>query len=184
MNAWLKLLAVALIGAVLAGCLATFDEPFAPGEKAPAALLGQWQARDAWGEHLKLSIQPATNGRYTATSYQKGAPAPRDQLTFTVSRHGGRWYASAPMPKAYGGRFAIVGFELSEAGELVVYNLDLEQLQQAIAQGGLAGERFDTQDGQGVAVQSTPAQVFAWLDNPANSDVFVEIARYKKVAKR
>ncbi|WP_263260722.1 hypothetical protein [Pseudomonas sp. RIT-PI-S] len=182
MNAWRKLLALALLSALLAGCLATFDEPFAPGEKAPAAMLGQWQARDAWGEHLKLTIQAAPNGHYTAISYQKGSPAPRDQATFTVSRHGGRWYAAAPMPKAYGGRFALVGFELSDAGELVVYNLDLERLQQAIAQGAMVGERSDTREGQGVAVRSTPAQVFAWLDDPANSDVFVEIARYKRAA--
>lgn len=182
MNAWRTLLALALTGFLLCGCLATFDEPFAPGEKAPAALLGQWQARDAWGEHLKLTIQPAADGRYSAISYQKGSTAARDQATFSVSRHGGRWYATAPMPKAYGGRFAMVGFELNEAGELVVYNLDLERLQQAIAQRALAGERFDTREGQGVAVRSTPAQVFAWLDDPANSDVFVEIARYKRVA--
>lgn len=179
---WRKLLALALLSALLGGCLATFDEPFAPGEKVPVALLGQWQARDAWGEHLKLKIEPAAGGRYSAISYQKGSPAPRDQATFTVSRHGGRWYAAAPMPKAYGGRFALVGFELSEAGELVVYNLDLQRLQQAIAQGALAGDRFDTREGQGVAVRSAPAQVFAWLDDPANSDVFVEIARYKRVA--
>lgn len=182
MNVWRTLLAMLLASGLLTGCLATFDEPIPPGTKAPAALIGQWQARDAWGEHLHLNIQPATNGRYSAVSYQKGALAPRDQALFTVSRHGGRWYASAPMPKAYGGRFAIVGFELSDAGELVVYNLDLERLQQAIAQQSLAGERFDTQDGQGVAVRSTPAQVFAWLDDPANSDVFVEVARYKRVA--
>lgn len=183
MNVWRTLFAVMLVGALLSGCLATFDEPIPPGQKAPAALLGQWQARDAWGEHLNLKILPAADGRYSAVSYQKGSPAPRDQAAFTVSRHGGRWYASAPMPKAYGGRFAIVGFELSDADELVVYNLDLERLQQAIAQGSLAGERFDTRDGQGVAVRSSPAQVFAWLDDPANTDVFVEIARYKRVAR-
>jgi hypothetical protein len=182
MTVWRKLWVMVLASVALAGCLATFDEPIPAGEKAPAALLGQWQARDAWGEHLHLKIQPAPAGHYTAISYQKGSPAPRDQASFTVSRHGSRWYASAPLPKAYGGRFTIVGFELSDAGELVVYNLDLERLQQAIAQKALAGERFDTRDGQGVAVRSTPAHVFAWLDDPANSDVFVEVARYTRVA--
>lgn len=182
MKAWRVLLAVALTCISLAGCLATLDEPFAPGEQAPVALMGQWQARDAWGDHLKLTIQPASQGRYSAVSYQKGAVSPHDQVTFSVSHHAGRWYAAAPMAKAYGGRFAMVGFELTEAGELVVYSLDLERLQQAIAAGALAGDRFETRDGQGVALRSPPATVFAWLDDPANSDVFTEVARYTRIA--
>ncbi|WP_040261992.1 MULTISPECIES: hypothetical protein [Pseudomonas] len=182
MNLWRPLFMLVLL-ASLSGCLATFDEPIAPGQKAPAGLMGHWRARDAFGNALRLSLRPAPGGRYTAINYQKGSAGPRDEVTFTVTRHGGRWYASAPMPKAYGGRFALVGFELSGEGELVVYSLDLQRLQQAISQGALAGDRFETEEGQGVAIRSTPAQVFAWLDDPANSDVFVETARYSRAAQ-
>ena len=181
MTAWRALLAVALLA--LSGCLATFDNPIPQSEPAPVGLMGKWVAKDAWGEHLNLDIHPATQGRYAAVSYHKGKAQPRDEALFTVSRHGGRWYASAPLPKTYGGKYAIVGFELSELGELVIYNLDVERIQQAIVQQGLHGKRFDTDDGEGVQVQSPPAEVFAYLDDPANSDVFVEIARYRRAAR-
>jgi hypothetical protein len=103
-----------------------------------------------------------------------------DRVDFTVSRHGNRWYASAAMPQAYGGRYAIAGFELTEQGELVIYNLDVDQIKQALARQTLQGEVYEADKNEGVLVASPQGQVFAYLDDPANSDVFVEIARYRR----
>jgi len=36
--------------------------------------------------------------------------------------------------------------------------------------------------GEGVLVSSKLEQVFAYLNDPANSDVFVEVARYQRSA--
>ena len=87
------------------------------------------------------------------------------------------------MPAQYGGHFTIAGFEITDKRELVIYNLDLEQINQAIAQKALDGQGFQTDDGEGVQVDSPLEKVFAYLDDPANSDVFVEAARYQHQAK-
>ena len=65
----------------------------------------------------------------------------------------------------------------------MVYDLDLEQIRQAISQSALSGDTVETAEGTGVQINSPSAKVFAYLDDPANSDVFVEIARYQRVAK-
>lgn len=167
----------------LSGCLATFDDLLGEGEKAPPGLLGRWVARDAWGEHVNLDIRRTGPRRYSAISFPPGTQGSRDEAPFRVSRHGERWYASAPLPEAYGGRYTLVGFELTAQGELVVYSLDLGPLRGAIASHDLQGEPFDTEQGPGVAVRTAPEQVFAWLDDPAHSDAFTEIARYRRAGR-
>ena len=100
-----------------------------------------------------------------------------------MTRHGSRWYLSAKVPAQFGGHFTLLGFELTDKHELVVYNLDLEQINQALRQKILNGEGFQTDDGDGVLINNTLDQVFAYLDDPANSDVFVEAVRYQRLAK-
>ena len=90
---------------------------------------------------------------------------------------------SAKVPAQFGGHFTIAGFELTDKHELVVYNLDLEQINQALRQKVLSGEGFQTDDGDGVLINNNLDQVFAYLDDPANSDVFVEAVRYQRLAK-
>ncbi|UFH48522.1 hypothetical protein [Pseudomonas sp. KNUC1026] len=164
---------------LLGGCLATFDAPLTGGEKAPPGLLGHWIARDAWGEHLNLEIRKVGERQYRAVS-SAGVHEPREEAVFRVSHHGERWYATTVLPAAFGGRRALVGFELTEQGELVVYNLSVDEIKQAIASGDLAGEPFSNDQGDGVAVSSSAERVFAWLDDPAHSDAFSEIARYRR----
>ncbi len=177
MKAW-RLLLIALSSLLLGGCLVTFNDPLPPAQAAPAALVGHWASKDAWGQHLALTIKRQGEDRYLAISTPVGQP--RDALAFTVAGHGSRWYASAKMPDGYGGGYAMVGFELTDDGALVVYNLDVERVQQALQQQALHGAAVDTPQGQGVRVDSDLAQVFAYLDDPANSDVFVEVARYTR----
>lgn len=47
-------------------------------------------------------------------------------------------------------------------------------------QGVLKGTIFDTPEGDGALISSPLDQVFAYLDDPANSDVFVEVARFQR----
>ena len=72
---------------------------------------------------------------------------------------------------------------MTVGGELVIYELDLEQIRQAIGQSALAGDTVETPEGAGVQIDSPSSTVFAYLDDPANSDVFVETARYQRAAK-
>lgn len=65
----------------------------------------------------------------------------------------------------------------------MVYNLDLEQIRQAIGQQLLQGSPVDTVEGAGVRVDSAMNQVFAYLDDPANADVFVEAVRYRRAGQ-
>jgi hypothetical protein len=90
---------------------------------------------------------------------------------------------SAKVPAQFGGHFTIAGFELTDKHELVVYNLDLDQINQAIKQRSLSGQGFQTDDGDGVLIDSNMDQVSAYLDDPANTDVFVEAVRYQHQAK-
>ena len=87
------------------------------------------------------------------------------------------------MPAQFGGYLIICGFELTDQRELVLYNLDPEQVNQALKQNALSGEAFQTDDGAGVLINSSMDQVTAYLDDPANSDVFVEAVRYQRQAK-
>ncbi|MNI21710.1 hypothetical protein D3C73_752420 [compost metagenome] len=182
MKAW-RVVVIALSFLLLSGCLVTFKEPLPASEPAPKGLLGKWTSTNAWGEALNLELTRLGDNRYQAVSYYRARPREREAYPFTVSRHGSRWYLSAKVPAQFGGHFTLGGFELTDKHELVVYNLDLEQINQAIKQNVLSGESFQTSDGDGVLIDSHMDQVAAYLDDPANSDVFVEAVRYQRQAK-
>jgi hypothetical protein len=173
---------IALSFLLLSGCLVTFKDPIPANDAAPASLLGKWTSKNAWGEALELEITRSGADEYKAVSYRKGDRKNRDEYTFTVSRHGSRWYLSAGLPKKYGSNFVIAGFELTETNELVVYPLDIDRINQLIDQRILAGDKLETEKGDGVLVTSPLSQVFSYLDDPANSDVFIEMARYQRLA--
>ncbi|MDF9620860.1 hypothetical protein P5705_24710 [Pseudomonas entomophila] len=182
MKAWrVVLLTVSFL--LLGGCLVTFDEPLPSNQAAPKALLGQWSSRDAWGKPLKLSISRAGGNTYKAVARAQGKPP--EEYAFTVARHGNRWYLSAGVPKHLGGRFLIGGFEVVDGKQLVLYNLDVEQVQQAVDKKELSGRSTEVPEdnGPGVLIDSPSERVLAYLDDPANSDLFVEVARFERVAK-
>ena len=182
MKAW-RVMIMALAMLLLNGCLVTFTEPLPETQAAPKGLLGTWSSKDAWGEAQNLIIRSDGKNRYTAVSYPKAKPKEREAHPFTMTRHGIRWYASAQVPASKGGNYVLAGFELTDKNELVIYELDLEQIKQAIAQSNLSGDVVETGDGSTVVVNSPAAGVFAYLDDPANSDVFVEVARYQRVTQ-
>jgi hypothetical protein len=182
MKAW-RVVVIALSFLLLSGCLVTFKEPLSASEPAPKGLLGKWASTNAWGEPMNLELTRIGDNHYQAVSYFKAKPHEREAYPFTVSRHGNRWYLSAKVPAQFGGHFTITGFELNDKQELVVYNLDLEQIKQAMGQNVLSGEGFQTDDGDGVLINNSLDQVFAYLDDPANSDVFVEAVRYQRQTK-
>ena len=182
MKTW-RVVVTAMVLLLLSGCLVTFKEPLPASEAAPDALLGKWASRNAWGEPLDLQISRVGQHRYKAVSTSQTQPIKRDEYLFSVSRHGNRWYLSAPLPDKLGGHFILAGFELNEARELVVYNLDPEAINQAIAQKILIGSSVETAEGGGTLIDSPMNQVLAYLDDPANADVFVEAVRYQRVGK-
>jgi hypothetical protein len=185
MRVWSVLLALSF--ALLSGCLVTFKDPIPASNTAPPKLLGTWSSKNAWGEPLELEISRAGPERYRAVSYRKGDRKHRDEYVFTVSRHGSRWYVSAALPDKYGANYVIAGFDLMDnengADELVVYDLDLERFQQLVEQKVLDGERVDTVKGDGMLISSSMDKVFAYLDDPANSDVFLKAAQYQRMTK-
>jgi len=181
MNAWRVLVAVSCL--LLSGCLVTFNDPIPANEPAPIPLLGEWTRKNEWGEQQYLEVSRAGSNVYKARTY---ADSPEnleslEEYSFTVSHHGRRWYLSAGLPKRLGANFAIAGFELSADNELAIYTLDIDRVLQELEQGQLAGRVVDTPQGDGVLITSPLEQVFAYLDDPANSDVFVEVARYQRV---
>lgn len=182
MKVW-RVLLVALSFLMLGGCLVTFKDAPIAAQPAPKQLLGKWTSKDAWGEARNLNIRAVDKTRYEAVVNPKGEPKARDRYTFIVARHGSRWYASANLPAKLGGGYTLNGFEVNDSGELVVYDLDLDQIKQAIGQSALNGEPVETSEGSGVQIKSPSATVFAYLDDPANSDVFVEVARYQRAIK-
>lgn len=181
MKAWRVLLALSFL--LLNGCLVTFNEPIPANQAAPRALLGKWSSKDAWGEPLTLQISRSGGNAYKAVASAKGKP--REEYAFTVSRHGNRWYLSAGVPKKLGGNFLIGGFEVIDNNELVVYNLDVEQVTQALNNKELSGRSIEVPEdnGQGVLIDSPAERVLAYLDDPANSDLFVEVARFQRAGK-
>ena len=181
MKAWRVLIALSFL--LLSGCLVTFKEPLPADQAAPAALLGKWTSKNAWGEPLTLELKRIATNRYQAITYPQGAARQHETYDFTVSRHGSRWYLSAAVPERLGGHFTIAGFELDDQHELVLYSLDLEQINQALGQKALSGDAFTTTEGDGVLIRSTLPEVFAYLDDPANSDVFVEAAHFTRAGK-
>ena len=79
-----------------------------------------------------------------------------------------------------GANFAIAGFELTSDNELVIYNLDVDRILQEVEQGVLQGEVVEAAESDGVLISSPLEQVFGYLDDQANSDVFIEVARYQR----
>ncbi|TDV62469.1 hypothetical protein [Pseudomonas sp. LP_7_YM] len=185
MKVWSVLLALSF--ALLSGCLVTFKDPIPTRDTAPSKLLGTWSSKNAWGEPLELEISRAGANQYKAVSYRKGDRKNRDEYTFTVSRHGGRWYVSAALPQKYGANYAIAGFDLIDnenaADELVIYDLDLERMQQLVEQKAFAGQAIETEKGDGVLISSPMDKVFVYLDDTANSDVFLKAAQYQRMSK-
>lgn len=170
---------------LLGGCLATFKEPIPLGEKAPKHLLGTWAGMDEWGEERFLEITRKPDGSYHALAWRERMDN-RDKARgydFTVAHHGRRWYLSVEAPKRLGGNYAFGGFELTDDDELVLYSLDIEQVQDALARGELEGETVDTEEGDGVLIASALPKVYGYLDDPANSDVFSEVARFVRATE-
>ncbi|HLT03558.1 MAG TPA: hypothetical protein VK019_01190 [Pseudomonas sp.] len=182
MRAWRALTMLALL-LMLQGCLVTFREPLPASEAAPIPLLGTWQGEDDWGEDVFLSISRVGNHQYRAVRTE-GAPdnlEGAEEYGFTVARHGRRWYLSAGLPRRLGGNFAILGFELTRGGELVLFNLDVERLLREVENGHLAGKAVETAEGEGVLIESSLDAVFGYLDDPAHAGVFIEVARLRRV---
>lgn len=180
MTAWRLVIALSCL--LLSGCLVTFNEPIPANEAAPIPLLGEWVRKDEWGDQRYLDITRAGSSLYEARTYE-GSPDNLDSLErygFTVAHHGRRWYLSAGLPESLGGNFAIAGFELTTDNELVIYNLDVDRVLQELEAGRMQGKPVDTQQGVGVLISSPLDVVFAYLDDQANSDVFIEVARYQR----
>ena len=62
----------------------------------------------------------------------------------------------------------------------VIYNLDVDRILQEVEQGVLHGEVVEAAESDGVLISSPLEQVFGYLDDQANSDVFIEVARYQR----
>ncbi|PTS85744.1 hypothetical protein DBR00_08265 [Pseudomonas sp. HMWF032] len=180
MNAWRALLAVSFL--LLGGCLVTFKDPIPANEAAPIPLLGEWSRKNEWGEQLYLQITRAGSNVYKARAYVDSLDNldSVEEYGFTVAHHGRRWYLSAGLPKRMGANFAIAGFELTTGNELVIYNLDVDRILQELELGTLEGEVIAAAEGDGVLISSPLEQVFGYLDDQANSDVFIEVARYQR----
>lgn len=180
MIAWRALLAVSFL--LLGGCLVTFKDPIPAHEAAPIPLLGEWSRKNEWGEQQYLQITRAGSNVYKARTYVDSLDnlESAEEYGFTVAHHGRRWYLSAGLPKSLGANFAIAGFELTGDNELVIYNLDVDRILQELELGVLQGEVVEAAESDGVLISSPLEQVFGYLDDQANSDVFVEVARYQR----
>jgi hypothetical protein len=181
MKAWRALLVLTLV--VLGGCLVTFENPIPPEQSAPLPLLGEWSGEDEWGEQRFLDIRLSGSNLYRAVSTKDNPDNPqgREEIAFTVAQHGRRWYLCAGVPKKLGANFAIAGFELTRDNELVIYNLDVERILAELDVGTLEGRRVSLPEDDGVLISSPLEKVFEYLDDPANSGVFIEAARYQRV---
>ncbi len=180
MITWRALFAVSFL--LLSGCLVTFKDPIPANEAAPMPLLGQWSRKNEWGEQQYLQVTRAGSNVYKARTYVDNPDNLEsiEEYGFTVAHHGRRWYLSAGLPKSLGANFAIAGFELTTSNELVIYNLDVDRILHELEQGALQGEVIDGAEGDGVLISSPLEQVFSYLDDQANSDVFIEVARYQR----
>jgi hypothetical protein len=166
---------------LLNGCLVLFKNPAAVPEVAPTALLGSWQRDNEWGEQLQLQISATANHHYLATIRVLGQDTPPESYPFTVVHSGERWYASLSLPTRFGDNYAIAGFELGKHNELLLYSLDPERFLQELKTGALQGQLIQTQGSDSALISSPSAQVFTYLNDPANADVFVEAARYQRI---
>jgi hypothetical protein len=180
MKAWRVLVAVSCL--LLSGCLVTFTDPIPANEAAPIPLLGEWSRTNEWGEQQYLQISRAGSNVYKARTWIDSSDNEQDmdEYGFTVAHHGRRWYLSAGLPKSLGANFAIAGFELTTDNELIIYNLDVKRIGQEMQAARLSGQRVDMAEGDGVLITSPLDTVFAYLDDQANADVFIEVARFQR----
>jgi hypothetical protein len=176
-----RVLLLALSCLLLSGCLVLFKNPIAATEAAPAQLLGSWQRSNEWGEQLQLEITAGAKNQYVAKIRVLGQDAKPEVYPFTVAHNGERWYASMGLPKRFGNNYAIAGFEITKRNELVLYSLDSERFLQELQSGGLQGQSVDTQGSTSALISSPLEQVFAFLNDPANADAFIESSRYQRV---
>jgi hypothetical protein len=177
----LPVLLLALCCLLLNGCLVLFKAPIAALEAAPTQLLGSWQRENEWGEQLQLQISAGADHHYVATIRVLGQDTKPEAYPFTVARSGERWYASVSLHKRFGDNYAIAGFEITKRNELVLYSLDSDRFVQELKTGALQGQLIETQGSNSVLISSPLAQVFTYLNDPANADVFVESARYQRI---
>ncbi|WXL27095.1 hypothetical protein WG219_06480 [Ectopseudomonas mendocina] len=180
MNTWRALLVVCCT--LLGGCLVTLKDPIPANEPAPIPLLGEWSRKNEWGEQVFIEVTRAGANVYRARVYDadQAESGGGEEYGFTVAHHGRRWYISAGLPKDMGANFAIAGFELTANNELVLYNLDVDRIRQEINQGVLQGQNVDIAEANGALMTSPLTDVFSFLDEPANADVFIEVARYQR----
>ena len=166
---------------LLSGCLVTFKDPIVANEAAPLTLLGQWQRHNAWGELEQLQLTRSGTNVYQARLIKpsESGEVEAESYSFTVSHHGRRWYVCAGVPKKHGGNFAMAGFELLNDNLLVVYEIDTRRIRRDMQQGLLEGQDIEELE-DGVLITSPLEQVFAYLDDPANADLFSELARYRR----
>lgn len=176
-----RLLLLTSISLLLSGCLVLFKSPIAAPEVAPTSLLGSWQRDNEWGEKLQLDISATTDKQYLAKIRVSGQDAKPEVYSFTVAHNGERWYASLSLPKRFGNNYAIAGFEINKRNELVLYSLEPQRFLQELKAGNLEGQVVETQGSDSALISSPAAQVFAYLNDPANADVFIESARYQRI---
>jgi len=167
---------------LLGGCLVVFREPLPANEQPPMALLGEWSRTNEWGEQMFLDISRASASSFTAR-LMTGSPdnlEGAEEYTFSINRSGHRWYFSMPLPKRFGANFALGGFEISSRNELILYSLDDELFVEQVKAGRLPGQVVEVAGEESALVTATTAQVLAFLNDPANSDAFVEAGRFQR----
>ncbi|MBF7730627.1 hypothetical protein [Pseudomonas sp. N040] len=173
---------LALSFLLLGGCLVVFREPLPANEPPPLALLGEWSRSNEWGEQMFLDISRSGENSFRAR-LMAGSPENlegAEEYDFTVNHSGHRWYLSTRLPRRFGESFAVGGFEITSSNELLVYSLDNQLFIDEIRAGRLQGEVIDTVEGESALVTAPAADVLAFLNDPANADVFVEAARYQR----
>ena len=180
----MKLLRVlmALACVMLSGCLVVFREPLPANEQPPMALLGEWSRTNEWGEQMFLDISRTGDNTFRAR-LMTGSPdnlEGAEEYDFSVNRSGPRWYFSMHLPQRFGENVAVGGFEISTRSELIIYSLDNQLFVNEIKAGRLAGQVIDVAGEQSALVTAATAQVLAFLNDPANSDAFVEASRYQR----
>jgi hypothetical protein len=173
---------IALSFLLLGGCLVVFREPLPANEQPPIALIGEWSRTNEWGEQMFLDISRAGDLSFKAR-LMAGSPdnlEGAEEYDFTVNHSGRRWYFSTRLPKRFGDSYAVGGFEITSTNELVLYSLEDQYFVEEVKAGRLGGKIVDTAGEQSALITAESSQVLAFLNDPANSDGFVEAARYQR----